>query len=99
GIHHARFGSAALAARVLEALPTYADIVRRPHLPADGFEAARDLALQAIEGIDDDPRQKLMIKLRERHFPAPYGRNTMGEKAHLEGLTLDALKTDWQRRY
>src|SRR6187551_253804 len=28
GIHHTRFGSAALAERVLEALPTYADIVR-----------------------------------------------------------------------
>src|SRR5207244_11001494 len=69
GIHHTRFGSAALAARVLEALPTYADIVRRPQMPPDGFEAARDLSLQALEGIDDEPRQKLMIKLREFHFP------------------------------
>src|SRR5687768_15752492 len=50
GIHHSRFGCAALAERVLEGLPVYADIVRRPHLPADGFEAARDLALQGLEG-------------------------------------------------
>ena len=99
GIHHARFGSAALAERVLDALPTYADIVRRPHLPSDGFEAARDLALQSLEGIDDDPRQKLMIKLREWHFPSPFGRNTMGEKSHLEKLTVESVKTDWQRRY
>lgn len=99
GIFHARFGSAALAERVLDALPVYADIVRRPRLPEEGFEAARDLALQSLEGIDDDPRQKLMIKLREWHFPSPYGRNTMGEKAHLEKLTLEALKADWQRRY
>src|SRR3954471_7142785 len=99
GIYHTRFGSAALAERVLDALPTYADIVRRPHMPPDGFEAARDLALQSLEGIDDDPRQKLMIKLREWHFPSPYGRNTMGEKAHLEKLTIDSMKTDWQRRY
>jgi predicted Zn-dependent peptidase len=99
GIFHARFGSAALAERVLDALPTYADIVRRPHLPEEGFEAARDLALQSLEGIDDDPRQKLMIKLREWHFPSPYGRNTMGEKSHLEKLTIDSMKTDWQRRY
>jgi predicted Zn-dependent peptidase len=99
GIHHTRFGSAALAARVLDALPTYADIVRRPQLPPDGFEAARDLSLQALEGIDDEPRQKLMIKLREFHFPSPYGRNTMGEKAHLEKLALADAKSDWQRRY
>jgi predicted Zn-dependent peptidase len=99
GIHHSRFGSAALADRVLEALPTYADIVRRPHMPADGFEAARDLALQSLEGIEDEPRQKLMIKLREWHFPAPFGRNTMGDKDQLEKLTPEASKADWQRRY
>ncbi|HEU4598703.1 MAG TPA: pitrilysin family protein [Solirubrobacterales bacterium] len=99
GIHHSRFGAAALASRVLEALPTYADIVRRPHLPADGFEAARDLALQSLEGIEDEPRQKLMIKLREWHFPSPFGRNTMGDKDQLQKLTLDASKSDWQRRY
>jgi predicted Zn-dependent peptidase len=99
GIHHTRFGSAALAARVLEAIPTYADIVRRPHMPEDGFDAARDLALQSLEGIEDEPRQKLMIKLREWHFPSPFGRNTMGDKDQLEKLTLDASKSDWHRRY
>jgi len=99
GIHHTRFGSAGLAERVIEALPTYADIIRRPHMPEDGFEAARDLSLQALDGIDDDPRQKLMIKLREWHFPSPFGRNTMGDKDQLEKLTLDAVKTDWQRRF
>jgi predicted Zn-dependent peptidase len=99
GVHHARFGSAALAARVMEAIPTYADIVRRPHLPPDGFEAARDLALQSLEGIEDEPRQKLMIKLREWHFPSPFGRNTMGDKEQLEKLTPEAAKIDWQRRY
>jgi predicted Zn-dependent peptidase len=99
GVHHTRFGSAALAERVLDALPTYADIVRRPHMPADGFEAARDLSLQSLEGIEDEPKQKLMIKLREWHFPSPFGRNTMGEKDQLEKLTLDASKTDWERRY
>jgi predicted Zn-dependent peptidase len=99
GIYHTRFGSAALAERVLDALPTYADIVRRPHMPPEGFEAARDLSLQSLDGIEDDPRQKLMIKLREWHFPSPFGRNTMGEKDQLEKLTLESAKTDWQRRY
>src|SRR5207237_4862895 len=74
-VHHTRFGCAALAAKVMEALPVYADIVRRPHLPENGFDAARDLALQALAGIEDEPRQKLLIKLREWHFPSPYGRS------------------------
>ena len=99
GIHHTRFGCAALAPKVLEGLATYADIVRRPMLPEAGFEPARDLALQALAGVEDEPRQKLMIKLREWHFPSPYGRSSMGQKEHLEKLTLQLCKADYQLRY
>src|SRR5438270_7118455 len=99
GIHHTRFSSAAVGPKVIESLGAYADIVRRPQMPEVGFEAARDLALQAIAGIEDEPRQKLMVKLREWHFPSPYGRNTMGEKEHLEKLTLVLCKVDFVDRY
>lgn len=99
GIHHTRFGCAAVGPKVIEGLPAYADIVRRPQMPEAGFQAGRDLALQALAGIDDDPRQKLMIKLREWHFPSPYDRNTMGEKEHLEKLTLQLCKIDFVERY
>ena len=99
GVHHTRFGCAGVAAKVMEGLATYADIVQRPRLPEDGFQAARDLALQALAGIDDDPRQKLMIKLREWHFPSPYGRNTMGSREDLEKLTQELCRADWEQRY
>lgn len=99
GIYHSRFGCAAPAAKVIEGLGTYADIVRRPHLPESGFIAAQDLALQSLAGLDDEPKQKLMIKLREWHLPSPYGRNTLGQKEHLEKLTLALCKADHERRY
>jgi predicted Zn-dependent peptidase len=99
GVHHTRFTAAALAERVIEALPTYLDIVRRPHLPEPGFQAARDLTLQGLEGIEDEPRQKVLIKLRERYFPWPYGRNTMGEPEDLEALTLKICKSQHQKHY
>jgi predicted Zn-dependent peptidase len=99
GVHHTRFACAGVASKVVEGLAAYADIVRRPHLPADGFTAARDLALQALAGIDDEPRSKLMIKLREWHLPSPYGRNSMGQKEHLQKLTLDLCKVDFDSRY
>ena len=99
GVHHTRFGCAALSAKVMQGLPVYADIVRRPHLPEPGFDAARDLALQALAGLEDEPRQKLLIKLREWHLPSPYGRSSMGQKDHLEKLTLELCKVDHARRY
>jgi predicted Zn-dependent peptidase len=99
GVHHTRLGCAALADKVMQGLEVYADIVRRPHLPESGFEAARDLALQSLAGIEDEPRQKLMIKLREWHLPSPYGRNTMGQPDHLAKLTVELVKADHARRY
>jgi predicted Zn-dependent peptidase len=99
GVHHTRFACAGLGSKVVEAISTYADIVRRPRLPEDGFGPSRDLALQALAGIDDEPRQKLLIKLREWHLPSPYGRNTLGEKDHLEKLTLDFCRADYARRF
>ena len=99
GVFHTRFGCAGVGPKVIEGLSAYADMLRRPHLPQSGFDAARDLALQALEGVDDEPRQKLMIKLREWHFPSPFGRNSMGTKDDLQKLTLDLVKSDYSRRY
>lgn len=100
GVYHTRFGAAAgMGERMLAALPAYAAVVREPHLPADGFEAARDLALQALAGLDDDPRQKLLVALRETYFPEPMGRNTMGLEADIRRLTREDAVGEHRRRY
>jgi predicted Zn-dependent peptidase len=99
GVYHTRLACSALAANVMEGLAAYADVVQRPLLPKPGFEAARDLALQALAGIEDEPQRKLMIRLREWHLPSPYGRNTMGQPGQLQKLTLELCKVDFERRF
>ncbi len=99
GVHHTRFGCAALAEKVIESLPAYGDILQRAHLPENGFAPARDLALQALEGVEDDPRQKLIILLRHWFLPAPLGRNAMGQIPDLRQLTLDDCRRDYAQRY
>jgi predicted Zn-dependent peptidase len=98
-VDHTRFACAAVADRVVESLAAYADIVRRPHLPAGGFKAARDLARQSLKGLEDDPRQMLLVKLREWFLPYPLGRNPMGQMGDLKKLTLKSCRDDWHRRY
>lgn len=99
GVYHARLGCAAPADKVMAGLDAYADIILRPHLPADGFESARELTLQSLAGIDDEPRQKMFVKLREIYFPWPIGRNSLGSKEHLTSLTLQRMKADHTRRF
>src|SRR5688500_10620676 len=98
-LHHTRFTAASLAQNVLEGLPVYADIVRRPHLKEEDFGPSRDLALQALAGLDDSPQSLVMIRLREQAWPAPLGRNPMGEEAHLRAMTADTIRQDFRRRY
>jgi predicted Zn-dependent peptidase len=99
GVHHTRLSCQAVAARVIEALPAFADIVRRPHLPQQGFDAARDLALQSLQGLEDDPRQKLLVKLREWFLPPPFGKNPMGKIEDLEAMTLKTCQDHWRSGY
>src|SRR5215831_3915060 len=59
GSLHMRFWGATLTTNLPAALEIYADILRRPHLPAEELDAVRALALQDIQAIEDEPRQKV----------------------------------------
>jgi predicted Zn-dependent peptidase len=94
-----RESASLLGKNLLSVLPVFADIVMDPMLADEGFEPARDLALQQIDAIEDEPSHKLSLLLRERHFPFPYGRPTVGKRADLEALTADRLRADFKNRF
>src|SRR5579864_4518791 len=62
GSIHMRFWAATLARNLSAALEIYADILRRPHLPEDQIDAVKALAFQELQGLEDEPRQKLLIE-------------------------------------
>ena len=99
GVQSVRFSWAGLAEKATAALPIHADIVRRPTLTGDAFGPSRELALQALAGLADNPQSLAMIKLREWFWPSPYSRNAMGETKHLEKLTVDAVREDFSERW
>jgi predicted Zn-dependent peptidase len=80
-------GAALEAGHLSEALSLYSEIIQAPLLDAAQFESVRQLAMDEILGLDDDPRQKVMISLREQFFPKPWGFSTLGHLADLESLT------------
>ena len=98
GIYHLRFGAAALAQNLIASLDAYGDILTRPHLPQEGFDAAKDLSLQSLSGLEDDPRSKLGVLLRKAYFGEPLGRNAMGEVTDLQALSLETLKSHFTSR-
>lgn len=80
-------GGSLEAGHLSEALALYAKIIQAPHLDDAQFGSARQLAMDEVLGLDDDPRQKVMIALREQFFPTPWGVSTLGHLPDLEALT------------
>jgi predicted Zn-dependent peptidase len=99
GAMHTRFWAATLARNLPAGLEIYADILRRPHLPADEVEPVRALALQELQSLEDEPRQKVLIELRKRHFPPPLGQDRRGTAEGLERITADHLRQHYSRLF
>jgi predicted Zn-dependent peptidase len=96
---HTSLFAAVLADNLLPALELYADIIQRPHLPADEVDAVRALALQELQSIDDEPRQKIFIELRKRHYPYPFSRPTVGLSEVIESATHAELAEQHARGF
>jgi predicted Zn-dependent peptidase len=92
GIVHLTFTGATLAVNLPQALSLYADMILRPWLPEDQFEAARSGVEQSLMAIEDEPRQKIILELRRRCFDSPWGLPAEGSLADLEALSPESLR-------
>lgn len=97
GVWMMTFGGATLSRNLLPALAIYADILRRPHLPASELEPVRAHALQDLESIEDEPQAKVMIELRRKHYPEPLGRDYRGSQDGLKSLTINRIRSHYDR--
>jgi len=84
---HLRVGATLLGDRFEAGLPLVIDMIRKPRLADASFAPARDLAVQAIDALEDDPQHKVMIALKQAHLPPPFGRSTLGQRDALASLT------------
>jgi len=95
GIHHSAsvsanhltFNAALEAGNLEPAIDLFADMLLLPHLETDQFEPSRQLAIQELQSLDDDPRDKVMLLLHEQYYPDPFGRPGQGKLDELEAMT------------
>lgn len=91
--------SAGTLARNLDrVLPLYADIVRRPHLPDDELPPSQELALQDLLGLEDSPQEKVILELKSRYYPEPYGRNRYGTAEGIRAATPADVRRHYDRQ-
>lgn len=96
---HTSYSGATLAENLPKVLAVYADVLRRPHFPEDQIEASRLAMIQELRAVEDEPAQKVMIELRRRHYPEPWGRPSQGELDAIEQTTIGDIRSNFQRCY
>ncbi len=99
GVEYTTFSGALLAEDFAAALALYADIVRRPHLPAAELDAARALTLQSLQSLNDNPAQRLFNEFGKIYFPGAFGRSALGELEDVQRIDAAALNADHAARY
>ncbi|TWT89982.1 Peptidase M16 inactive domain protein [Pseudobythopirellula maris] len=99
GVSNASFSASMLAENLPAALEIYADLMRRPLMPSDQLDAGRQVCLQELRGVEDEPSHKLMNELRRRHYPDPWGRSSQGDREGLEATTADEIARFYVERY
>ncbi len=99
GSSHLCVGAALESSNLAEALTLHADALLRAQLRDEEFVPARQLALEGVLALDDEPRQKVMLELRKRFYPTPLGRSTTGEIADLERLTAERTREIVKTRF
>jgi predicted Zn-dependent peptidase len=97
--NHLSLGATMIGSKAGEALPLLLDMIRRPRLDESSLEPSRDLALQEIESLADEPQQSTFIHLRAKHFPPPFDRSSLGVFEHVESLTLDDVRAYRDARF
>ncbi len=86
---HMVLGATMESGSLSQAGPLYADVILSPLLDTAQFKLSKQLTIQELEGLDDDPRQKVMIALREQFYPDPLGRPAVGKLEQLQALTAE----------
>jgi predicted Zn-dependent peptidase len=89
GSSHISLGAALEASNLASALVLYADIILRPRLDAEQFELSKELAIQGLAGLDDNPRRKVMLNLYEQFYPSPLGSPAVGKADELNNLAAE----------
>ncbi len=92
-------GGSLESSNISQAIELYADMINKPRLEDNEFEFSRQLAIDELLSLEDDPRHKVMLKLREKFYPEPLGRSTLGEIEELKRLTAKKTKQIFKEKF
>lgn len=99
GIEVSAFSGAVLAENLHRALEIYSVVLLEPNFPEQELESVRQLALQDLRGLEDEPSSKAMAELAKLHYPAPFGRSQLGTEEGLLSVNRASLLKYYENNF
>lgn len=99
GLEASYFAASFLSDHLEKVLTLYADLLLRPQFPDDALDPVRQMALQELASLEDEPPRKMFTALRRAVFESSHGRNPTGTAQGLKAATPEDLRKDYQRRF
>jgi len=95
-VSHMTMTGACLAGNLTPALSMVGDFLQRPHLLDEEFEGALSGVENELIGLEDDPRQKVMLELIRRYYPQPWNQPPEGTLSDLEFITAERSRLQYE---
>ena len=99
GIEVSVFSGALLPQNLQRAIELYGIFLLEPTLPAGELDSVRQLALQDLRALEDEPGSKVVSELAKDFYPFPFGRCEYGTEAGINNLGIIDLSEYFQREF
>lgn len=93
------FGCLAMAEFFERVVELHAEMFCRPTFPVEQCDIARNLSLQELQALEDEPMELLQKMARRRTLGPVLGRHALGRRETLQGLGRDQIVAYWQRNF
>ncbi|MDO5580561.1 MAG: pitrilysin family protein [Planctomycetia bacterium] len=93
------YSASLVADKFRKTLALYADLIRRPRFPEEDLQIVKQIALQDLQGIEDEPSRKVRNEIRRIFFPHPWGRSVLGTAEGIQAITMDDIREVHQKYF
>ncbi len=96
---HTAYSCAMPSESLCDALSLYCDMVVQPHIPEPQVEDAKQLSLQELRALDDEPSHRCFSELKRFRFSLPYGRISQGTREGIQGASHQSITDFFKAAY
>ncbi|MDR1958056.1 MAG: insulinase family protein [Planctomycetaceae bacterium] len=97
--HHTSFSTVTLSANLPKTLELFSQILLEPHFPKNQLGMGKQVVLQEIFSLEDEPARKMMMELARNSFPHPWGLPGFGTPESVQAISIEDVRRFHKRFY